>query len=167
MPSLFLLQEILWLKVLSFILDSVYMLSPCVNGVVSNLESYWEVVEPLRGSAWLGIMWLCEQGHACDQRVGFLNAGLFLFIFYLFWPSSFSFLLPFFVSIFFSALRPALSHIQSNGSSQPWFALSGTISQDKPFVLLKRFCLTKLCTMNLVIFTLLSRDPSCCNLSLS
>lgn len=60
------------------------MLSPCVKGVVSNLESYWEVVKPLRDSAWLGIMWLCEQGHACDQRVGFLNAGLFLYIFYFF-----------------------------------------------------------------------------------
>lgn len=146
----FLAQEVLRLEVPSSILDSVSERCSLQPG------SYWAVVEPVRGSAWLGIRWLCEKGHACDQRAGFLSAGLFLFIFFSLLPPLFS---PPLLQHLFSALPLAKPHIQINGSSQPWSALSGTISQNKPFVLLKWFCLTKLCTMHLVILIPHSQAP--------
>lgn len=113
LSSLFLLQEFLWLEVPSSILDSLYMFSPCVKGVVYNLESYWEVAEPVRGSAWFGIMWLYEQGQAHDQRVGFLSAGLFLFIFYFFvfpLPPSYLFSPPLFCQLLFFPTPCIASH---------------------------------------------------------
>lgn len=105
-----------------------------------------EMVESLRGSALLDLCGYMNRDMSLSrERDSFLLVASLLFLPLL--PSSLSLLLSFFINIFIFCPTPCIAlypkqWIQSTQRVQ-WSELSDTTSQNKPFVLLNKFCLKK------------------------